>query len=171
MAWRLRLSRGAACVFGAGRSGYSASPLIWDSAREPCSACASRHFLLAACSGSPASLLARVRQGRGQPRNAAWRALHRRRRGVLRRRPDGQSQPHARIAVRPASQFGMLYGAAVCLCGARAGQSISPAVASWWLSLLYLRQDRYRRTLLPVAEERIGPDPTGAIGVQRHYAR
>ncbi len=69
----------------------------------------------------------------------------------------------------PALGFGMLYGAAVCASVALVqGQPFAPpAVASWWLSLLYLA---LAGSVLTFAcyltlQERIGPGPTGAIGV------
>ena len=69
----------------------------------------------------------------------------------------------------PALGFGMLYGAAVCLCVALVqGQSFTPpAVASWWLSLLYLALAGSVLTFacFLTLQERIGPGPTGAISV------
>ena len=69
----------------------------------------------------------------------------------------------------PALGFGMLYGAAVCLCVALVqGESfVPPAVASWWLSLLYLALAGSVLTFacFLTLQERIGPGPTGAISV------
>lgn len=69
----------------------------------------------------------------------------------------------------PSLGFGMLYGAAVSvLVAALQGQSFAvPAVASWWLSLFYLA---LAGSVLTFAcyltlQERIGPGPTGTIGV------
>jgi drug/metabolite transporter (DMT)-like permease len=69
----------------------------------------------------------------------------------------------------PALGFGMLYGAAVAgLAALLQGQSFAvPAVASWWVSLFYLA---LAGSVLTFAcyltlQERIGPGPTGTIGV------
>lgn len=69
----------------------------------------------------------------------------------------------------PALGFGMLYGAAVAtLAALLQGQSFAPpAVASWWIALLYLS---LAGSVLTFAcyltlQERIGPGPTGTIGV------
>lgn len=69
----------------------------------------------------------------------------------------------------PALGFGMLYGAAVAaLVALSQGQSFDlPYVASWWISLFYLA---LAGSVLTFAcyltlQERIGPGPTGAIGV------
>jgi drug/metabolite transporter (DMT)-like permease len=63
----------------------------------------------------------------------------------------------------------MLYGAAVAgLAALLQGQSFAvPAVASWWVSLFYLA---LAGSVLTFAcyltlQERIGPGPTGTIGV------
>ncbi len=69
----------------------------------------------------------------------------------------------------PALGFGMLYGAAVCVVVALLqGQSFAlPAVASWWLSLFYLALAGSVLTFacFLTLQERIGPGPTGTIGV------
>ncbi len=69
----------------------------------------------------------------------------------------------------PALGFGMVYGAAVCVVAAAAqGQSFAPAaVASWWLALLYLALAGSVLTFacFLTLQERIGPGPTGAVGV------
>lgn len=69
----------------------------------------------------------------------------------------------------PALGFGMLYGAAVAaLAALLQGQSFAPpAVASWWTALFYLS---LAGSVLTFAcyltlQERIGPGPTGTIGV------
>lgn len=69
----------------------------------------------------------------------------------------------------PALGFGMLYGAATAAVAAVwQGQSFAPpAVASWWLSLLYLA---LVGSVLSFAcfltlQERIGPGPSGTVGV------
>lgn len=69
----------------------------------------------------------------------------------------------------PAMGFGMLYGAAVCtIVAALQGQDfVPPSVASWWLSLLYLALAGSVLTFacFLTLQERIGPGPTGTIGV------
>jgi len=69
----------------------------------------------------------------------------------------------------PSLGFGMLYGAAVCtLVALLQGQSFAvPAVASWWLSLLYLALAGSVLTFacFLTLQERIGPGPAGTIGV------
>ena len=69
----------------------------------------------------------------------------------------------------PALGFGMLYGAALCgLVASAQGLSFAvPAVASWWLSLLYLALAGSVLTFacFLTLQERIGPGPTGSIGV------
>ncbi len=69
----------------------------------------------------------------------------------------------------PALGFGMLYGAAVCTVVALLrGQGFAPpAIISWWLSLLYLALAGSVLTFacFLTLQERIGPGPTGAIGV------
>jgi drug/metabolite transporter (DMT)-like permease len=69
----------------------------------------------------------------------------------------------------PALGFGMLYGAAVsALMALLQGQSFAvPAVASWWLSLLYLALAGSVLTFacFLTLQERIGPGPAGTIGV------
>lgn len=69
----------------------------------------------------------------------------------------------------PALGFGMLYGAAACAVVALLlGHSFAlPAVASWWISLAYLA---IAGSVLTFAcyltlQDRIGPGPSGAIGV------
>jgi len=69
----------------------------------------------------------------------------------------------------PALGFGMLYGAAVSAAAAllqREGFAL-PAVASWWVSLLYLALAGSVLTFacFLTLQERIGPGPAGAIGV------
>jgi drug/metabolite transporter (DMT)-like permease len=69
----------------------------------------------------------------------------------------------------PALGFGMLYGAAVCSVFAIAqGQSFAPPMLwSWWLSLLYLALAGSVLTFacFLTLQERIGPGPTGTVGV------
>jgi len=69
----------------------------------------------------------------------------------------------------PSLGFGMLYGAAVCtIVALLQGQSLAaPAVVSWWLSLLYLALAGSVLTFacFLTLQERIGPGPSGAIGV------
>ena len=69
----------------------------------------------------------------------------------------------------PALGFGMLYGAAAAAVAALLqGQSFAPpAVASWWIALFYLS---LAGSVLTFAcyltlQERIGPGPTGTVGV------
>jgi drug/metabolite transporter (DMT)-like permease len=71
----------------------------------------------------------------------------------------------------PSMGFAMLYGAALCtLVALLQGQSFTlPAVFSWWASLLYLS---LAGSVLAFAcfltlQERIGPGPTGSIGVMQ----
>jgi drug/metabolite transporter (DMT)-like permease len=69
----------------------------------------------------------------------------------------------------PSLGFGMLYGAAVsALVALLQGESFAlPAVASWWASLLYLSLAGSVLTFacFLTLQERIGPGPTGTIGV------
>jgi len=69
----------------------------------------------------------------------------------------------------PSLGFGMLYGAAVCVPVALwQGQSfVPPAVASWWISLFYLALAGSVLTFacFLTLQERIGPGPTGTVGV------
>jgi drug/metabolite transporter (DMT)-like permease len=69
----------------------------------------------------------------------------------------------------PALGFGMLYGAAAsALLAVLLGQSfVPPAIASWWLSLFYLALAGSVLTFacFLTLQERIGPGPTGTIGV------
>ena len=69
----------------------------------------------------------------------------------------------------PALGFGMLYGAAVsALLALLQGQSfVPPAIASWWLALFYLALAGSVLTFacFLTLQERIGPGPTGTIGV------
>jgi drug/metabolite transporter (DMT)-like permease len=69
----------------------------------------------------------------------------------------------------PALGFGMLYGAATAaLFAVMQGQSFAPpAIASWWLSLFYLALAGSVLTFacFLTLQERIGPGPTGTIGV------
>jgi len=69
----------------------------------------------------------------------------------------------------PALGFGILYGAAVCVVLALLqGQSFAlPLVPSWWLSLLYLALAGSVLTFacFLTLQDRIGPGPTGTIGV------
>ena len=69
----------------------------------------------------------------------------------------------------PALGFGMLYGAAAAaLIAVLQGQSFAPpAIASWWLSLFYLALAGSVLTFacFLTLQERIGPGPTGTIGV------
>lgn len=69
----------------------------------------------------------------------------------------------------PALGFGMLYGAAVsAVVALLQGESFAlPAVASWWASLLYLSLAGSVLTFacFLTLQERIGPGPTGTIGV------
>jgi drug/metabolite transporter (DMT)-like permease len=69
----------------------------------------------------------------------------------------------------PALGFGMLYGAAAsALLALMQGQSfVPPAIASWWLALFYLALAGSVLTFacFLTLQERIGPGPTGTIGV------
>jgi drug/metabolite transporter (DMT)-like permease len=69
----------------------------------------------------------------------------------------------------PAMGYGMLYGSAVAAAFAMLmGHSFAlPPVASWWLSLLYLSLAGSVLTFacFLTLQERIGPGPTGTIGV------
>jgi drug/metabolite transporter (DMT)-like permease len=69
----------------------------------------------------------------------------------------------------PSLGFGMLYGAAVCtVLALLQGQSFAPpAITSWWLSLLYLALAGSVLTFacFLTLQERIGPGPTGSVGV------
>ncbi|HVN43296.1 MAG TPA: DMT family transporter [Steroidobacteraceae bacterium] len=69
----------------------------------------------------------------------------------------------------PALGFGMLYGAATCalLALLQAESFAVPAVLSWWLSLLYLALAGSVMTFACylTLQERIGPGPTGSVGV------
>ncbi len=69
----------------------------------------------------------------------------------------------------PALGYGMLYGAAAAaLLALLQGQSFAPpAIASWWLSLFYLALAGSVLTFacFLTLQERIGPGPTGTIGV------
>jgi drug/metabolite transporter (DMT)-like permease len=69
----------------------------------------------------------------------------------------------------PSMGFGMCYGAVVCtLVALLQGQSFAlPAVASWWASLFYLALAGSVLTFacFLTLQERIGPGPTGSIGV------
>ena len=69
----------------------------------------------------------------------------------------------------PALGLGMLYGAGVAALFALAqGQSfMPPAAISWWLSLLYLALAGSVLTFacFLTLQERIGPGPTGTVGV------
>ncbi len=69
----------------------------------------------------------------------------------------------------PSLGFGMLYGAAVAaLLAIAQGQSfVPPAELSWWLSLLYLSLAGSVLTFacFLTLQERIGPGPTGTVGV------
>jgi drug/metabolite transporter (DMT)-like permease len=69
----------------------------------------------------------------------------------------------------PSLGFGMLYGAAVsALVALLQGQSFAlPAALSWWASLLYLSLAGSVLTFacFLTLQERIGPGPTGTIGV------
>lgn len=69
----------------------------------------------------------------------------------------------------PALGFGMLYGGATCaLLGAARGQSFAlPAAPAWWITFAYLV---LAGSILTFAcfltlQDRIGPGPTGSIGV------
>jgi len=69
----------------------------------------------------------------------------------------------------PSLGFGMLYGAALCtLAALLQGQSFAvPPVVSWWLALFYLALAGSVLTFacFLTLQERIGPGPSGAIGV------
>lgn len=69
----------------------------------------------------------------------------------------------------PALGYGMLYGAAAAaLLALLQGQSFAPpAITSWWLSLFYLALAGSVLTFacFLTLQERIGPGPTGTIGV------
>jgi drug/metabolite transporter (DMT)-like permease len=69
----------------------------------------------------------------------------------------------------PAMGFGMLYGALACtvIAALQGHEFLLPPVASWWLSLLYLSLAVSVLTFacFLTLQERIGPGPTGTIGV------
>jgi drug/metabolite transporter (DMT)-like permease len=69
----------------------------------------------------------------------------------------------------PALGFGMLYGAALCAVVALfQGESFAvPAVASWWVALLYLALAGSILTFASYLrlQERVGPGPAGSVGV------
>ncbi|MEP7100933.1 MAG: DMT family transporter, partial [Burkholderiales bacterium] len=69
----------------------------------------------------------------------------------------------------PALGFGMLYGAAISVAIALAqGQSFAlPAIASWWVALLYLSLAGSVLTFacFLTLQQRIGVGPTGTVGV------
>jgi len=69
----------------------------------------------------------------------------------------------------PAMGFGMLYGAAVCAVVAtlQGHDFAPPPVVSWWFSLVYLALAGSVLTFacFLTLQERIGPGPTGTIGV------
>lgn len=77
------------------------------------------------------------------------------------------------VPLWPALGYGMLYGAAACVVVAGVqGQSLLPSSTafsqpSWWLSLLYLSLAGSVATFacFLTLQDRIGPGPTGAIGV------
>ncbi|MDE2297746.1 MAG: DMT family transporter [Burkholderiales bacterium] len=77
--------------------------------------------------------------------------------------------PVNRLPLWPALGYGMLYGAAVAALFALAqGRSFAPpAVLSWWLSLMYLALAGSVLTFacFLTLQERIGPGPTGTVGV------
>lgn len=69
----------------------------------------------------------------------------------------------------PAMGYGMLYGAAVAaLVALLQGQSfVPPLAAAWWISLLYLALAGSVLTFacFLTLQDRIGPGPTGTVGV------
>jgi drug/metabolite transporter (DMT)-like permease len=69
----------------------------------------------------------------------------------------------------PAMGYGMLYGAMICtVIASLQGQDFAPPpVAAWWISLLYLSLAGSVLTFacFLTLQERIGPGPTGTIGV------
>jgi len=69
----------------------------------------------------------------------------------------------------PSLGYGMLYGAAVSAVAAMLQGQVfaAPAVASWWISLLYLALAGSVLTFacFLTLQERIGPGPTGSVGV------
>ena len=69
----------------------------------------------------------------------------------------------------PALGFGMLYGALCCFIAALAGgQPMAlPAIASWWIALLYLALAGSVLTFacFLTLMQRLGPGPAGSIGV------
>jgi len=69
----------------------------------------------------------------------------------------------------PALAYGMLYGAlASALVALALGRSFAlPAVASWWIALLYLAVAGSVLTFacFLTLQDRVGPGPTGSIGV------
>jgi drug/metabolite transporter (DMT)-like permease len=73
----------------------------------------------------------------------------------------------------PSLGYGMLYGAAVCtLIALLQGHSFAPPpIPSWWLSLLYLSLAGSVLTFacFLTLQERIGPGPTGSIGVMTPF--
>lgn len=74
-----------------------------------------------------------------------------------------------RMPFWPSLGWGMLYGALVsALVAVAMGQSFAlPSVASWWLSLVYLALAGSVMTFacFLTLQERIGPGPSGSIGV------
>jgi drug/metabolite transporter (DMT)-like permease len=73
------------------------------------------------------------------------------------------------VPLWPALGYGMLYGAAVCAAIAwlRGVSFALPVLASWWLSLAYLALAGSVLTFacFLTLQDRIGPGPTGSIGV------
>ncbi len=76
---------------------------------------------------------------------------------------------HHGIGLLPAMGWGMVYGAAAAaLVAVVLGRSVAvPAAASWWISLAYLTLAGSVLTFacFLTLQDRIGPGPTGTIGV------
>ncbi len=73
----------------------------------------------------------------------------------------------------PSLGYGMLYGAAASACIAllQGHSFVPPPIPSWWLSLLYLSLAGSVLTFacFLTLQERIGPGPTGSIGVMTPF--
>jgi drug/metabolite transporter (DMT)-like permease len=73
----------------------------------------------------------------------------------------------------PSLGYGMLYGAAASACIAllQGHGFVPPPLVSWWLSLLYLALAGSVLTFacFLTLQERIGPGPTGSIGVMTPF--
>lgn len=154
--------------------GYSASPLMAGlGARALFGVPISRRFVLGGMTGIAGVALIFWPEFRGTTgnRNTLLGALFTVASVLL---STGGSLTASRNRVRglpfwPALGYGMLYGALVSAALALIqGQSfMPPAVWSWWLSLLYLALAGSVLTFacFLTLQERIGPGPTGTVGV------